>query len=192
MEGGKQAQEFISALMDSELRHLTSNQIDALYHSQEQKNTWSLYHQIGDTIRFEYQHLSQDFQEKLSKRIALESELIAPQQKHPVISILSNLASKKLMLIAASLAVIVILPLAMLGYKVSFSGQKNNASDVINLQAQYSLDDRFVATNNAVNNLPRMSLHDEEYLFAHQNTQAFIFNATNFSHQISLVSPAGK
>lgn len=44
MEGGKQAREWISALMDSELAHLSPVQIDALCRFEEQKNTWTIYH----------------------------------------------------------------------------------------------------------------------------------------------------
>ena len=100
MEGDKQARQWISALMDSELAHLTATQIDALHHSEEQKNTWSIYHQIGDILRFEHQALSHDFQVKLSHQLAQQPEYELPQQKYAE---LASLASKKIVKSSLSL-----------------------------------------------------------------------------------------
>lgn len=126
MEGGKQAQELISALMDSELAHLTSSQINSLPHSQEQKNTWSLYHQIGDLLRFEHQNLSHDFQIKMSNRLAQEAELGEPHEKW---TSNKSLASKKLLLIVATLVLIVVVPSTVFIVKSSISLQEKKVSD---------------------------------------------------------------
>ena len=140
MEGDKQARQWISALMDSELAHLTATQIDALHHSEEQKNTWSIYHQIGDILRFEHQALSHDFQVKLSHQLAQQSEYELPQQKYAE---LASLASKKILLLVAMLVMIVVVPSTVLIVKSSLSLFEKKA--------------REDAPNNSPNNPPHNS-----------------------------------
>ncbi len=118
MEGDKQARQWISSLMDSELAHLTLTQIDALHRSEEQKDTWTIYHQIGDILRFEHQTLSYDFQGRLSNRLLQQPELELPQQKYAE---LANLATKKIVLLVAMLVMIVVVPSTVLIVKSSLS-----------------------------------------------------------------------
>ena len=118
MEGDKQARQWISALMDSEVAHLTAAQIDTLHATEEQKNTWSIYHQIGDLLRFEHQALSHDFQVKLSHQLAQQPEYELPQQKYVE---LASLASKKIVLLVAMLVMIVVVPSTVLIVKSSLS-----------------------------------------------------------------------
>jgi negative regulator of sigma E activity len=130
MEGDKQARQWISALMDSELAHLTATQIDVLHHSEEQKNTWSIYHQIGDILRFEHQALSHDFQVKLSHQLAQQPEYELPQKKYAE---LASLASKKIVLLVAMLVMIVVVPSTVLIVKSSLSlFEKKAREDVPN------------------------------------------------------------
>lgn len=116
MEGDKQARQWISALMDSELAHLTATQIDALHHSEEQKNTWSIYHQIGDLLRFEHQALSHDFQVKLINQLDQQPEHTLPKQKFAE---LTSLVSKKIVLLVAMLVMFVVVPSTVLIVKSS-------------------------------------------------------------------------
>jgi negative regulator of sigma E activity len=118
MEGDKQARQWISSLMDSEIAHLTLTQIDALHCSEEQKHTWTIYHQIGDILRFEHQTLSHGFQGQLSNRLDQQPELELPQQKYAE---LAGLASKKIVLLAAMLVMIVVVPSTVLIVKSSLS-----------------------------------------------------------------------
>lgn len=143
MEGDKQARQWISALMDSELAHLTATQIDALNHSEEQKNTWSIYHQIGDILRFEHQALSHDFQVKLSQQLAQQPEYELPQQKYAE---LASLASKKIVLLVAMLVMIVVVPSTVLIVKSSLSLFEKKARDD--------------APNNSSNNSPNKPPHN--------------------------------
>ena len=130
MEGDKQALQWISALMDSELAHLTATQIDALHHSEEQKNTWSIYHQIGDLLRFEHQALSHDFQVKLINQLDLQSEHTLPKQKYAE---LRSIVSKKIVLLVAMLVMIVVVPSTVLIVKSSLSlFEKKAREDVPN------------------------------------------------------------
>ncbi len=126
MEGDKQARQWISALMDSELAHLTATQIDALHHSEEQKNTWSIYHQIGDLLRFEHQALSHDFQVKLSHQLDQQPEHTLPKQKYVE---LTSLVSKKIVLLVAMLVMIVVVPSTVLILKSSLSLFDKKARD---------------------------------------------------------------
>ena len=130
MEGDKQARQWISALMDSEVAHLTAAQIDTLHATEEQKNTWSIYHQIGDLLRFEHQALSHDFQVKLSHQLAQQPEYELPQQKYAE---LASLASKKIVLLVAMLVMIVVVPSTVLIVKSSLSlFEKKAREDVPN------------------------------------------------------------
>jgi negative regulator of sigma E activity len=126
MEGDKQARQWISALMDSELAHLTAAQIDALYSIEEQKNTWSIYHQIGDLLRFEHQALSHDFQVKLSTQLDQQPEHTLPKQKYVE---LASLVSKKIVLLVAMLVMIVVVPSTVLIMKSSLSLFDKKARD---------------------------------------------------------------
>lgn len=116
MEGDKQARQWISALMDSEVAHLTTAQIDALHATEEQKNTWSIYHQIGDLLRFEHQALSHDFQVKLLTQLDQQPEHTLPKQKYAE---LTSLVSKKIVLLVAMLVMIVVVPSTVLIMKSS-------------------------------------------------------------------------
>ena len=120
MKGGKQAREWISALMDGELAHLSPVQIDALCRFEEQKNTWTIYHQIGDILRFEHQALSHRFQINLANQLGQQSDLELPQQKNVE---LTALASKKIILLVAMLVMIVVVPSSVLIVKSSLSLQ---------------------------------------------------------------------
>ncbi len=126
MEGDKQARQWISALMDSELAHLTAAQIDALHATEEQKNTWSIYHQIGDLLRFEHQALSHDFQVKLSTQLDQQPEHTLPKQKYAE---LTSLVSKKIVLLVAMLVMIVVVPSTVLIVKSSLSLFDKKARD---------------------------------------------------------------
>jgi negative regulator of sigma E activity len=126
MEGDKQTRQWISALMDSELAHLTAAQIDGLHRSEEQKNTWSIYHQIGDILRFEHQALSYDFQVKLSNRLDQQPECELPKQKYAE---LATLASKKILFLVAALVIIVVVPSTVLIVKSSLSLLEKKARD---------------------------------------------------------------
>ena len=116
MEGDKQARQWISALMDSELAYLTAAQIDALHATEEQKNTWSIYHQIGDLLRFEHQALDHDFQVKLIHQLDQLPEHTLPKQKYAE---LTSLVSKKIVLLVAMLVMIVVVPSTVLIMKSS-------------------------------------------------------------------------
>ena len=126
MEGDKQARQWISALMDSEVVHLTAAQIDALHATEEQKNTWSIYHQIGDLLRFEHQALSHDFQVKLSTQLDQQPEHTLPKQKYAE---LASLVSKKIVLLVAMLVMIVVVPSTVLIVKSSLSLFDKKARD---------------------------------------------------------------
>jgi len=130
MEGDKQARQWISALMDSELAHLTAAQIDALHRSEEQKNTWAIYHQIGDILRFEHQALSHNFQGQLSNRLDQQLAFELPKQKYAE---LVTLASKKIVLLVAMLVMVVVVPSTVLIVKSSLSlFEKKVRDDVSN------------------------------------------------------------
>jgi len=130
MEGDKQARQWISALMDSEVAHLTAAQIDALHATEEQKNTWSIYHQIGDLLRFEHQALSHDFQAKLLNQLDQQPEYTLPKQKYVE---LTSLVSKKIVLLVAMLVMIVVVPSTVLIVKSSLSlFDKKTRDDVPN------------------------------------------------------------
>ena len=141
MEGDKQARQWISALMDSELAHLTAAQIDALHRSEEQKNTWSIYHQIGDILRFEHQTLRDDFQVKLLYRLDQQPDCKLPQQKYAE---LATLVSKKIFLLVATLLMIVVVPSTVLIVKSSLS--------LLNKKARDEMPNN--GSNNAPNNTP--------------------------------------
>ena len=126
MEGDKQARQWISALMDSELAHLTAAQIDALYSIEEQKNTWSIYHQIGDLLRFEHQALSHDFQVKQLTQLDQQPEHKLQKQKYAE---LTSLVSKKIVLLVAMLVMIVVVPSTVLIMKSSLSLFDKKARD---------------------------------------------------------------
>ena len=154
MEGDKQARQWISVLMDSELAHLTATQIDALHHSEEQKNTWSIYHQIGDILRFEHQALSHDFQVKLSHQLAQQPEYELPQQKYAE---LASLASKKILLLVAMLVMIVVVPSTVLIVKSSLSLFEKKARD----------DAPNNSSNNSTNKPPHNSPNNSPATKAH-------------------------
>jgi len=130
MEGDKQARQWISALMDGEVAHLTAAQIDTLHATEEQKNTWSIYHQIGDLLRFEHQALSHDFQVKLLNQLDQQPEYALPKQKYVE---LTSLVSKKIVLLVATLVMIVVVPSTVLIVKSSLSlFDKKTRDDVPN------------------------------------------------------------
>jgi negative regulator of sigma E activity len=149
MEGDKQARQWISALMDSELAHLTATQIDALYHSEDQKNTWSIYHQIGDLLRFEHQALSHDFQVKLSTQLDLQSEHTLPKQKYAE---LTSLVSKKIYFLVAMLVMIVVVPSTVLIVKSSLSLFDKKAREDVHNNVPSNVPNH--APNYAPNNTP--------------------------------------
>lgn len=149
MEGDKQARQWISALMDSEVAHLTAAQIDALHATEEQKNTWSIYHQIGDLLRFEHQALSHDFQVKLSNQLDQQPEYTLPKQKYAE---LASLVSKKIVLLVAMLVMIVVVPSTVLIVKSSLSlFDKKPRDDVPN---NVPINAPNHAPNNAPNRAP--------------------------------------
>ncbi len=141
MEGDKQARQWISALMDIELAHLTAAQIDALHASEEQKNTWSIYHQIGDLLRFEHQALGHDFQVKLLTQLDQQPEHKLPKQKYAE---LISLVSKKIVLLVAMLVMIVVVPSTVLIVKSSQS--------LLDKKARENVPNN--VPNNAPNNAP--------------------------------------
>ncbi len=149
MEGDKQARQWISALMDSELANLTAAQIDALHASEEQKNTWSIYHQIGDLLRFEHQALSHDFQVKLLTQLDQQPEHTLPKQKYAE---LTSLVSKKIVLLVAMLVMIVVVPSTVLIMKSSLPLlDKKAREDVPNNAPNHAPN---YAPNNSPNNAP--------------------------------------
>ena len=141
MEGDKQARQWISALMDSEVANLTAAQIDALHASEEQKNTWSIYHQIGDLLRFEHQALSHDFQVKLLTQLDQQPEHKLQNQKYAE---LISLVSKKIVLLVAMLVMIVVVPSTVLIVKSSQS--------LLDKKARENVPNN--VPNNAPNNAP--------------------------------------
>lgn len=182
MENGSRSRRFISTLMDDESEDLTSSQIDALHSSEEQREIWSLYHQIGDLIRFEHQYVSDDFEKTMSRRLEVEPALTASPQKQTDIR---TAVSGKWMWMAAMLAVFLAVPLYMMHLMPASSVQENSKSVYVQADMKYFSDDVLITENKKMNNFVSSAANAEEYLFAHQNSDSFIYGATNFSRPVN-------
>ncbi len=81
-DNGEQAREQISALVDGELDGAQAAKLLAQEEGTELRDTWGLYHRIGDVIRSEAMagSMSPDFSARFASRLAAEPTVLAPRR----------------------------------------------------------------------------------------------------------------
>ncbi len=92
--------EKVSAFIDGELdEHESEHQLSLLKQENGARETWELFHLIGDTMRGD-SRISTDFSRRIAERLALEPTMLAPPRRA------IRHAARYAMSIAASLAAV--------------------------------------------------------------------------------------
>jgi len=143
--------EKVSALIDGELdEHESEHQLSLLKQKNDARESWELFHLIGDTLRGETR-ISPDFSRRIAERLALEPTMLAPPRR------VVRHAARYAMSIAASLAAVSVVAW------VAFSGNLLNTPEAPNVHLATIAPGVAPALPN-VNSQGRMN----EYLLAHQ------------------------
>jgi sigma-E factor negative regulatory protein RseA len=152
----------ISALMDGELGQADAKSLIAsLQQDKELRHCWSIYHQIGDSLRREHVP-DQRLQEKIFSSLAAEPTILAPHKAS------GGLAPKIVLALAASLATVSV---------VSWVGLQSTSASAPQTVAiaippapvvQENTQPLTVAPVLAINTEPPAPANVQDYLFAHQ------------------------
>lgn len=172
------AKENISVLVDGELNATEMDKVlSSLYDSQE-KETWALYHQIGDVLRSDEMDvsLSSDFSLKMHNLLENEPLIMVPSHKklRGKFAQFQHKSIKKV--VASSMAAV-----AALAFVVVNVNQKDGVPDEANVVATA---DNSAATNGTSNNLALVSDDQDssldDYMLAHSRFSPSFYGAAQY------------